>query len=148
MALMGAFALGLPLPALVAAWAGAVAPDVLDMRKAAKALFRMRAFNALHRGTSHWPGWWLLAWMFAQAGMLGPLPDTLLEGFSLGAVSHTLLDMCTVRGIPLLPFGGHCFSLGICATGSIAEYGILAMTAVVFWLAFGHSLLLPAMQLF
>ncbi len=146
MALMGAFALGLPLPALVASCVGAVAPDALDMRRAAKAFFRRRAFNQIHRGTSHWPGWWILLWMLAQAGIMGSLPGSLLTGFSLGAVSHTFLDMCTDRGVPLLPSGEKRLSLRICSTGSLAEYAILAMTMLIFWLAVGQSRFLPAVQ--
>ena len=63
----------------------------------------------------------------------------MLGGFALGALSHTLLDMCTTRGIPLLPFGKKRFSLRICSTGSLAEYAILAMTIIVFWLAMGQD---------
>ena len=143
MALMGLFSLGAALPALCAGWAGSVAPDILDMRSAGRCFFRRSAFNKLHRGASHWPGWWLLCWAFSQIGLLGPLPDPMLGGFALGALSHTLLDMCTTRGIPLLPFGEKRFSLRICSTGSLAEYAILAMTIIVFWLAMGQDVLAP-----
>ncbi|MGX8717976.1 MAG: metal-dependent hydrolase [Desulfovibrio sp.] len=146
MALMGLYALGASLPALCAGWAGSIAPDALDRRLAGRAFFRQRAFNKLHRGASHWPGWWLLGWAASQAGLLGPLPDSMAGGFALGALSHTLLDLCTTRGIPLLPFGKKRASLRICATGSFAEYAILAMTIIVFWLAMGRNALLPQLQ--
>jgi hypothetical protein len=43
--------------------------------------------------------------------------------------------MCTKNGVPLLPFAESRFSLKICSTGSLAEYAILIMCIVVFWLA-------------
>ena len=135
MAVMAAFAVQLPAVGIAAAWAGSVAPDAIDQRKAAGALFRQRKFNQAHRQSSHWFGWWLLPLLASWAGLLGPLPDAALQGFAFGALSHVLLDMCTTKGVPLLPMAGKRLSLRICATGSLAEYAILGMGVILFWLA-------------
>ena len=149
MAVMGGFALGLPLAAVGAAWAGSLLPDVLDRREAGKALFfRQRRFNKVHRRASHWFGWWALLWLLAGMSFLGPLPDAILGGFAFGAFSHCLLDMATTNGVPLLPFVEKRFSLKICSTGGLAEYAILAMTALVFWAACRNGHVLVRMDLF
>lgn len=136
MAVMGSFALGLPLTGMAAAWAGSVLPDILDQREAGKALFfRQRKFNKVHRRASHWFGWWLILWLFPLHELMGPLPAALINGFGFGAFTHCLLDMCTTHGTPLVPFAEKRFSLKICSTGGIGEYAILIATIVVFWLA-------------
>ncbi|MBP3730235.1 MAG: metal-dependent hydrolase [Mailhella sp.] len=139
-AVMAAIAMGSSLAGVLSAWAGSIAPDVLDQRKAQKAFFRRRAFNKIHRGSSHWFGWWMLGWAFAKAGLLGPLSDELLSWFAAGALSHVVLDMCTTRGVPLIPWTGRRFSLRICSTGGIGEYAFLATAAALFWLAEKNAL--------
>lgn len=142
MAVMAAFSAGFPLSGILAAWAGSVMPDVLDQREAGKALFfRQRRFNKVHRRSSHWFGWWLALCLFPFADIMGPLPGALIVGFAFGAFTHCLLDMCTKNGVPLLPFAESRFSLKICSTGSLAEYAILIMCIVVFWLAERPALL-------
>lgn len=135
MAVMGSFALGLPAAGIAAAWAGSVLPDIIDQRSAAGMFFRQRRFNKAHRKSSHWFGWWLVPLAAAHLGLLGPLPDSAMEGFALGCLSHVLLDLCTTKGVPLLPFGDGKLSLRICSTGSVAEYAILGMSILLFWLA-------------
>ena len=136
MAVMAAFSAGLPLSGMLAAWAGSVMPDVLEQREAGKALFfRQRRFNKVHRRSSHWFGWWMALCCFPFTDIMGPLPGALITGFAFGAFTHCLLDMCTKNGVPLLPFAESRFSLKICSTGSLAEYAILVMCIVVFWLA-------------
>lgn len=136
MAVMAAFAVGMPLSGIAAAWAGSVVPDILDQREAGKALiFRQRKFNKVHRRTSHWFGWWLLLWLFPFVDIMGPLPGALICGFGFGALTHCLLDMCTTHGTPLLPFAEKRFSFKICSTGCLGEYSILIMCIIVFWLA-------------
>ena len=140
-AVMTSFAIHQPLLGIAAAWAGSVFPDVIDQRTASRALFRQRKFNQTHRKTSHWFGWWLLLWIYSLTGQLGPLPDALLGGFAFGALTHTLLDMCTTKGVPLLPFGNSRFSLKICSTGSWGEYAILFFSVILFWTAERQELL-------
>ncbi|MCQ2444151.1 MAG: metal-dependent hydrolase [Mailhella sp.] len=135
MSVMAAFAIGLPAAGIAAVWAGSVFPDVIDQRSAAASFFRQSRFNKTHRKSSHWFGWWLIPLAASRLGLLGPLPDAALEGFALGCLSHVLLDMCTTKGVPLLPFGSRRASLKICSTGGVAEYAILGMSILLFWLA-------------
>ena len=136
MAVMAAMTLDMPVTGIAAAWIGSVFPDMLDRKKAGASFFRQWKFNSVHRKGSHWFGWWLLLWLFSYAGMLGPLPDSIAGGFAFGALTHVLLDMCTIRGVPMLPEGGKNFSLRICRTGGLGEYAILALSMALFWLAF------------
>ncbi len=140
LAVMAAFSLAMPLTGIAAAWAGSIAPDMIDRKKAGMSFFRQRKFNRVHRKGSHWFGWWLLLWLFSFADMLGPLPDTALRGFAFGALSHVFLDMCTVHGVPLLPGAEKKFSLGICSTGGLGEYALLASAAALFWYAEGGNI--------
>ena len=136
LAIMASMALGMPLLATGAAWSGSIMPDIIDQKRAAFSLFNSQGkYNKVHRKGSHWFGWWLLLWIFAQGGYLGPLPDSLLGGLAFGALTHCLLDMCTTHGTPLIPFAEKRFSLKICSTGGFGEYAILILTIVVFWLA-------------
>ena len=80
--------------------------------------------------------------------ILGPLPDAILGGFAFGALSHVLLDLCTNKGVPLLPFGGFPFSLRICATGSFGEYALLGMGIILFWICQGQKLFFPPLSLY
>ena len=126
--------LHLPTTAVLAAVAGAVFPDVCDQRIAGTALTRLgrqKLFKSLHRGTTHWWGWWLLCLYAGWTAVDPPLAKSLLTGLGLGGLSHVLLDMLTLRGVPLLPFGKEPrLSLSLCRTGSLGEWLFLgAMTA-------------------
>lgn len=129
-----ALAAGMSGPAALAAWAGAVLPDALDHRMAALARNRQRAFNQIHRGPTHWFGWWLALWLFGLMPLLPPEWRPLVAGFGFGAFSHVVLDMCTYSGVPLTPFSRkRKVSLKLCATGSVGEYAFLAVCLVIFW---------------
>lgn len=130
---------------MLAAWAGAVLPDVLDQRLAGSAhskRARQRAFNRIHRGATHWFGWWLALFLAAMTLPLPPLERAGLMGLGFGGLSHVILDMLTPQGVPLQPFSrkGR-FSLKLCATGSLGEYCFLAAIAVTAWLFLGEDVL-------
>ncbi|MBQ9405949.1 MAG: metal-dependent hydrolase [Desulfovibrio sp.] len=153
---IGAVSLGLawhlPLPGLAAICAGAVLPDMLDMRIAGLAATRagrQRLFNAVHRGGTHWMGWWLALWIGALS--VSGLPDMLRElalGLGLGGLSHVFLDMLTPAGVPLLPHARRpAVSLKICATGSLGEYCILALIVGAAWFFLRDDILSLARRL-
>ena len=153
-AVAAALALHLPLEGVAAACVGAVLPDVLDQRVAGLAggkKTRQKVFNAIHRGTTHWFGWWLallLAALVASAPALPPAWRGVPPGLGLGGLSHVLLDMLTPAGVPLLPFSRKSrISLHLCATGSLGEYCFLACAAGAVWLLKGEDLLRLARQL-
>ena len=149
LAIMASMALGMPLLATAAAWSGSIMPDIIDQKRAAFSLFNSQGkYNKVHRKGSHWFGWWLLLWIFAQGGYLGPLPDSLLGGLAFGALTHCLLDMCTTRGVPLLPIGSSRFSLKICSGGGLVEYAILGLCAFAFWTALRNGLIRIDLSLF
>ena len=54
-----ALVMQLPLEGVIASCVGGVLPDKLDMRVAAMTPNRQKTFNRIHRGTTHWFGWWL-----------------------------------------------------------------------------------------
>ena len=148
-AVLAAVALHFPLPGVAAACAGAILPDVLDQsmaRLASTKRGRQRIFNAVHRGTTHWLGWWLLGCALALLpAVLPTLPAALrpvLLGLCFGGLSHVLLDMLTPAGVPLTPFSRkHKLSLKLCATGSLGEYLFLTGVLAVGWLFWGKDLL-------
>lgn len=134
-AIASAVALHLPPAAVLAVWAGAILPDLADQRISSLAPTRgsrQKIFNAIHRGTSHWLGWWLAIFL---VGMADKSPDKfgiMLVGLGFGAITHILLDMLTPQGIPLRPFSRKSrFSLKLCSTGSLGEYCFLAVIALV-----------------
>lgn len=155
LAAASAVALGMPVAAVGGAVAGAVLPDVIDHRLAALSSNRQRAFNQVHRGASHWFGWYAVLLLAALAapefmpGLLaglknaGLLPVSLgkvaqglvasvLAGVAYGALTHVLLDMCTPSGIPLTPFSRkNKLSLHLCSTGSVREYAFLVISLAV-----------------
>lgn len=154
-----AFMLGMPLMAIGAAWIGGIVPDVLDQKRAALSRNPQKAFNLIHRGTTHWFGWWLALWALglalapspwfeAQPIMnIAPILAYLLTGLGFGAFSHIALDACTTAGVPLTPFSRkHKFSLKLCRTGSAAEYLGLAAFCVAFWLLESRELSLLARE--
>ena len=136
-AVTAALALNLPPGGILAACAGAVLPDVLDQRLSGLALTsrgKQRAFNRIHRGITHWFGWWVVLFAGAMAAHISPAPQATLTGLGFGGLSHVLLDMCTPRGVPLRPFSrtGR-LSLNLCSTGGLGEYCFLACIAAAAW---------------
>lgn len=152
LALGAAFCLGLPPLALGAAWAGALLPDVIDQKRAALARRRQRAFNRIHRGTSHWFGWWLALWALGMSGVLPGPAAPAAAGLGFGALTHVILDACTPAGVPLAPVtprGRHRarWSLGLCRTGGVGEYVLLAVAVALFWVLERHKLMSLAREL-
>lgn len=164
LAAASAIALGMPVAAVGGAVAGAVLPDVIDHRVAALSPNRQRAFNQIHRGASHWFGWYVALLLAALAapefmpgllsglksagllhGSLGKVGQgvlaSVMAGVAYGALSHVLLDMCTPSGVPLTPFSRkNKISLNLCSTGSLREYAFLAVSLVVLALLSGDRL--------
>ena len=140
-----ALALHLPPAGVAAACGGAVLPDVLDQHLAGLAPTprgRQKVFNRIHRGATHWFGWWLALFLAALMLRLPPLELAVLTGLGFGGLSHVALDMLTPQGVPLQPFSrkGR-FSLKLCATGSVGEYCFLAAIVLAVWFFMGRDLL-------
>lgn len=129
-AILLATGLQLPWVGVAAAAAGAILPDVVDQRISGLGATRkqkQKIFNRIHRGNSHWFGWWLALALAALFAPLQPLVRDLMAGLAFGSLSHVLLDMMTTRGVPLLPFTvKNKFSLHLCSTGKLSEYIFLA----------------------
>lgn len=162
MAGMSALALGMPLAAAGGAIMGAVLPDIIDNRIARLFVQRQRVFNQIHRGASHWFGWYVVLMlcivalpekmpdMFAllkHMGLVqGKVPHAgagagagqhmlllVLAGVAYGAITHIILDMLTPSGVPLMPFSRKKkLSLPLCRTGSIGEYVFLGVWMIIF----------------
>lgn len=138
-AVLGALALGMPWPGIVAAGAGAVFPDVIDQKVSklgGSRAARQKIFNKIHRGPSHWLGWWLALFLLALAWPLPALARDAAAGFALGAISHVALDMLTPQGVPLYPFSRKGkLAVPICSTGKAGEYVflLLMLACGVFW---------------
>ncbi|MDE5832880.1 MAG: metal-dependent hydrolase, partial [Desulfovibrio sp.] len=97
-------------------------------------------FNKIHRGHSHWFGWWALALVAAMAYSPPWLAKDALLGFALGGLSHILLDTLTPQGTPLLPFSHKTrLSLNLCRTGSAGEYIFLVLMIVACAFAYGDA---------
>ena len=133
-----AWLLGMPLTGLAGVFAGSILPDVLDQGAARLLVFRQLAFNKLHRGPTHWFGWWLALFVavFLQTGCsfsAGESMTLFALGLGFGALAHVVLDMCTQTGVPVAPWSKkNMMSLKLCATGSLAEYAFLATFVLVF----------------
>lgn len=97
--------IGLPVSGLVGALAGAVLPDVLDQRMAGLLSNRQKAFNRIHRGSTHWFGWWLGVAALAALPAMPPALRGFCLGLGFGGLMHVLLDLCTVRGGAALALG-------------------------------------------
>ncbi|MBQ9451879.1 MAG: metal-dependent hydrolase [Desulfovibrio sp.] len=152
-AVSAGLALRLPLAGLAAMCAGAVLPDILDQRLAGLAPTRhgrQRLFNAVHRGTTHWCGWWLVLCAAAlSASGLGSAVREIVLGLGLGGLSHVLLDMLTPTGVPVLPFSRQPkLSLRLCATGSPGEFCLLVCIVAAAWLFLREDVLHLARHLF
>ncbi len=132
-AVAAAYTLHMPLEGMAAVWVGSVMPDILDQKISGMFRNRQKAFNQIHRGTTHWFGIWLIA-LFA--GFLLPLPEMaagVVAGLGFGGLAHVALDMCTPSGVPLVPWSRrNKFSLNICKTGSVGEYCFLAVSMGLF----------------
>lgn len=127
-----ALALAMPAAAVGAAWAGSVLPDLLDQKRAALSRNRQRTFNRIHRGTSHWFGWWLALFVLplaATSPLAGyPQSAAVVGGLGFGALCHVAQDMLTTTGVPLLPWSRRGrVALGLCRTGGAGEYVFLAV---------------------
>lgn len=132
-----AYLMDMPLAGLGGALVGSVMPDVLDQRISGLFPNRQKVFNRIHRGATHWFGWWLallLAGM-GYAEMHGAMPPAwaAVAGVGFGGLAHVLLDMCTVSGVPLVPWSRkNKVSLALCKTGSAREYAFLGAAVLAF----------------
>ena len=89
---------------------------------------------ARHRGASHWLGFWMLAFAFAPALLktyLGELhhgPRMVLAcvifGTILGPLLHVVLDGCSARGVPVLPFTRTRLRLSLYSTRNAQAGGL------------------------
>lgn len=137
-AVAAAVALGMAPAAVGGALAGAVLPDVIDQRVARMSRNPQRRFNQIHRGASHWFGWYAALLAGALAAPLPPMQAALAAGVGFGALSHVILDMLTPSGVPLTPFSRkNKLSLRLCSTGSLGEYVFLAASLGTFYLLAG-----------
>ncbi len=137
-AVAAAVALGMTPAAVGGALAGAVLPDVIDQRVARMSRNPQRRFNQIHRGASHWFGWYAALLAGALAAPLPPIQAALAAGVGFGALNHVILDMLTPSGVPLTPFSRkNKLSLKLCSTGSLGEYVFLAASLGTFYLLAG-----------
>lgn len=128
----------LPPAGVLASCLGAVLPDMLDQRAARMTRNPQRTFNRIHRGATHWFGWWLAIFLLAAWLPVPPHVRAAVLGLGFGGLSHVLLDMLTPGGVPLQPFSRkRRFSLRLCSTGSIGEYVFLAAMLGCFALFLG-----------
>ena len=136
-----ALVLHLPVEGVLASCFGAVLPDMLDQRVSRMTRNPQRTFNRIHRGVTHWFGWWLA--LFLVAGLL-PLPPhwrAVVLGVGFGALSHIVLDMLNPTGVPLHPFSRkNRFSLRLCSTGSVGEYVFLGVMLVLLGFLLGPEM--------
>lgn len=130
-AALAALALDLPPLAIASACLGAVLPDLADQKISALATgkrMRQKVFNRIHRGNSHWFGWWIMLFMLPLAFPMPAFARDLLAGFALGGLAHVAMDMLTPRGVPLLPFGPvRNVAIPVCSTGKAGEYVFMAI---------------------
>jgi len=126
---------------------GAILPDIIDMQIAGKGPFQRKIFNKIHRGFSHWFGWYFIIISFSLLYPLANYEKFLLMGCALGALTHIFLDMLTPSGIPLTPSikankkKNARISLNLCSTGSFKEYIFLLCAIALFWLISGDKIL-------
>ncbi len=135
--------LGLPHAMVGGTVLGAIFPDMIDHSISRMTPNPQKTFNAIHRGLSHWFGWYavcvlffaLSAWYPRSFGGLHVNKDLLLfvGGLGIGGLFHVLLDMCTPSGVPLKPYKfKERFSLKLFSTGSPQEYLFLALILALF----------------
>ena len=136
-----ALALHLPLEGVVAACLGAILPDKLDQAIAKRSRNPQRTFNQIHRGTTHWFGWWVAILLVACSHLVPPHWQPALLGIGLGGISHVVLDMLTPSGIPLHPFSRkNKLSFKVCSTGSVGEYVFLGVMLVLLGFLLGPEM--------
>lgn len=144
-AVAACLALEMPVMVIGAAWAGSTIPDLLDQaisRLGPTRKSRQKIFNKIHRGNSHWFGWWLGLFFCGFLPQWPPYAGAICSGVALGALSHVFMDMLTTRGVPLMPFTARGrLSLGLCSTGTWREYVFLGMILAVSAYFFGPRLL-------
>ena len=146
-AIGSAFLLGMPLPALAGVAIGSVLPDMIDQGVARALFFRKLAFRKIHRGATHWFGWWMAALVIGLAQPDQSRLTSFLTGAAYGSLVHVVLDLLTVGGVPLVPWSRRpMLSFGLCKTGSIREYVFLAAVVVVFFLVAWDDLALVAAE--
>ncbi len=125
-AILGALALNVSPAAAIMVIPGAILPDLADFKLAGYGKNRrqkQKIFARIHRGSTHWFGWWLGLLVLVLSIPIPNLAQDALAGIALGGFSHVFMDMLTPRGIPLFPFGPRCyFSAPICSTGTYREY--------------------------
>ncbi len=144
LAVASAIALGLPSPAIGGTVVGAILPDMIDQSIAKCSRTPQKTFWRIHRGSTHWFGWYLALLLLTMNISAKALPSELGTmalradiiqvgmGIAFGGLAHILLDMLTPSGVPLQPFSKkHRFSLRLCSTGSVGEYIFLVVSLVV-----------------
>lgn len=142
-ALLGAIAMQAPLAALLMVIPGAILPDLVDLKVArlAKGARQRKLFNKVHRGPSHWFGWWFGLALLVLALPLPILLQDALAGLALGAFCHVIMDMLTPKGVPLFPIHSKLkLSTPLCATGTGGEYLFLGCMILAGILMFWHRL--------
>lgn len=148
-AVAAAIALHLPPAGIAATFVGAVLPDMIDHKIAGKGRNRQKIFNKIHRGASHWFGWYVALLLCGFALHLAPRETDIVLGLAFGALAHIALDMLTPSGVPLIPpfpflagFKGKArISLNMCSTGSIQEYVFLVVSVGLLWLLAGDRMI-------
>lgn len=127
-----------PIEILASAFVGSIVPDIIDQKISSLAPTRKTKqilFNQIHRGNSHWFGWWLGLFLLTMAYPDLPFINIGI-GLAFGALSHVILDSLTTSGVPVIPFNRkNKLSLGFCSTGSFREYcflGVLLVLGVIF----------------
>lgn len=143
-AILGAIALNAPAAALVMVIPGAILPDMADLklsRMGKGGRHRQKVFNKVHRGSSHWFGWWLGLLMLILSIPLPALIQDALAGLALGAFCHVLMDMLTPKGVPIFPFNRvRNMSTPLCATGTRGEYIFLLCMILAGIFMFWHRM--------
>ncbi len=143
-----AHALGLPTSglggvALGGVALGAVLPDMIDHGISRMTPNPQRTFQAIHRGFTHWFGWYVL--ILAFIALCGQYPRSMgayymnlkmlyfVGGVGFGGLFHVFLDMWTPSGVPAFPFNKQKkVSLKLFSTGSPQEYLFLVLTLALF----------------
>lgn len=148
-AVAAAIALHMPPVGIAATFVGAILPDMIDHKIAGQGRNRQKIFNKIHRGASHWFGWYLALLLCSFALNLAPRETDIVLGLAFGALMHIALDMLTPSGVPLVPpvpffagFKGKArISLNMCSTGSLQEYLFLVVSVGLLWLVTGDRML-------
>lgn len=148
-AVAAAITLHMPPVGIAAVAVGAILPDMIDHKIAGRGPNRQKIFNKIHRGASHWLGWYVALLLCGLILHLAPRETDIVLGLAFGALMHIAMDMLTPSGVPLvppLPFlvglkGKARISLNMCSTGSIQEYIFLVVSVGLLWLVAGERML-------